>query len=159
LLPLNGTVLITVAEEDRAAVVRVAQQFAELGFRILATSGTAAHLAEHGIAAQVVNKMHEGRPHIVDCIKNCEIDLIVNTPAGKQSQHDDSYIRKNAIKYKVSYITTLAGAAAAAKGIAARRRAASGELKSLQQYHSEIDADDALPGRDYLRRKALVAAD
>jgi carbamoyl-phosphate synthase large subunit len=154
LLPLNGTVLITVAEEDRPAVVRVARQFAELGFRILATSGTAAHLAEHGIAAQVVNKMHEGRPHIVDCIKNCEIDLIVNTPAGKQSQHDDSYIRKNAIKYKVSYITTLAGAAAAAKGIAARRRAGSGELKALQQYHSQIAQDDGAAAPEHVRQTA-----
>ncbi len=138
-LPLEGTVLITVAERDRPAVVEVARQFAELGFTILATDGTAACLARHGIEAQIVNKMHEGRPHIVDLIKNREIHLIVNTPAGKQSQYDDSYIRKNAIKYKVPYITTLAGAVAAAKGIAARRQVVAAEVKSLQQYHADIE--------------------
>ncbi len=139
-LPLEGTVLVTVAERDRPAVVEVARQFAELGFRILATSGTAACLAQHGIQAQVVNKMHEGRPHIVDIVKNREIHLIINTPAGRQSQYDDSYIRKNAVKHKVPYITTLAGALAAAKGIAARRGPRSGTVQPLQQYHAEIAA-------------------
>jgi carbamoyl-phosphate synthase large subunit len=137
-LPLEGTVLITVAGKDRPAVVEVARHFAELGFRILATTGTAACLAQHGISSQVVNKTHEGRPHIVDFVKNREIHLIINTPAGKQSQYDDSYIRKNAVKYKVPYITTLAGALAAAKGIAARRQPQSGALKSLQEYHADI---------------------
>ncbi|MDP2997662.1 MAG: carbamoyl-phosphate synthase large subunit, partial [Bryobacterales bacterium] len=137
-LPLEGTVLITVAERDRAGVIEVARQFAELGFRVLATAGTAACLAQHGISSQVVNKTHEGRPHIVDFIKNREIHLIVNTPAGKQSKYDDSYIRKNAVKYKVPYITTLAGALAAGKGIAAYRQSGTGAVKSLQQYHAEI---------------------
>jgi len=137
-LPVEGTVLITVAERDRPAVVEVGRQFAQLGFRILATDGTAACLARHGITAQVVNKMHEGRPHIVDFVKNREIHLIINTPAGKQSQYDDSYIRKNAIRYKVPYVTTLAGALAAAKGIAACRQAGSSTVKSLQQYHAGI---------------------
>jgi carbamoyl-phosphate synthase large subunit len=137
-LPLSGTVLITVAQKDRAGVVSIAREFHRLGFRILATSGTSAHLALHGIRSQVVNKMHEGRPHIADLVKNREIDLIINTPAGKQSQYDDSYIRKNAIKYRVPYITTLAGAVAAAKGIAACSGGIPGEMKSLQQYHAEI---------------------
>ena len=137
-LPLEGAVLITVAERDRAGVVEVARQFAELGFRILATAGTAAYLAERGIAAQAVKKMHEGRPHIVDLIKNREINLIINTPAGKQSQFDDSYIRKNAVKHKIPYITTIAGALAAAKGVAARRHPQSSSVKSLQSYHAEI---------------------
>ena len=83
--------------------------------------------------------MHEGRPHIVDLVMNREIHLIVNTPAGKQSQHDDSYIRKNAIKYKVPYITTLAGALAAARGIAARRQAGVAVVKSVQRYHGDIE--------------------
>jgi len=139
MLPVEGAVLITVSEKDRPAVVEAARQFAELGFTILATDGTAACLKRHGIAAQVVRKMHEGRPHIVDMVKNREIHLIVNTPAGKQSKHDDSYIRKNAIKYKVPYITTLAGALAAVKGIAARRQAGSGGVKSLQKYHADIE--------------------
>jgi len=81
--------------------------------------------------------MHEGRPNIVDAIKNDEIQLIINTPAGKISKNDDSYIRKAAVKYKVPYITTTAAAAAAAKGIAARRNDAA-PVKSLQSYHSGI---------------------
>ncbi|MGE5569982.1 MAG: carbamoyl-phosphate synthase large subunit [Rhodospirillales bacterium] len=137
-LPLEGTVLITVAKRDRLGVLEVARQFSKLGLKILATRGTAAWLAAHGIPAQVVNKMHEGRPHIVDHIKNGEIQLIVNTPAGKESELDDSYIRKNAIKYKIHYITTLAGALAAAKGIAACRKSGTGEVRSLQSYHASL---------------------
>ena len=137
-LPLHGTVLITVARRDRPRLCEVAREFAESGFKILATQGTAAWLARHGISSQVVNKMHEGRPHIVDFIKNREIDLIINTPAGKESEFDDSYIRKSAIKYKVPYITTLAGAMAAAKGIAACRQSGSETVQSLQAYHSGI---------------------
>lgn len=137
-LPLQGTVLITVAERDRPAVVDVARQFAELGFRIMATTGTAAWLAQHGIPSQVVNKMHEGRPHIVDFVKNREIHLIINTPAGKQSKYDDSYIRKSAVKHKLPYVTTLAGALAAAKGIAAFRQSRSSAVKSLQEHHAGI---------------------
>ncbi len=137
-LPSQGTVLITVATRDRPALSEVARGFADLGFKILATRGTAAWLARHGIASQVVSKMHEGRPHIVDSMKNGEIHLIINTPAGKESELDDSYIRKNAIKYKVPYVTTMAGAMAAAKGIAASRRSGSGAVKSLQVYHAGI---------------------
>ena len=134
--------LITVAQRDRPGVLEVARQFSELGLKILATRGTASWLADHGITARVVNKMHEGRPHIVDHLVNREIQLIVNTPAGKESELDDSYIRKNAIKYKVHYITTLAGALAAAKGIAARQRASS-EVRSLQSYHEDIHRQDS----------------
>ncbi len=139
-LPLEGSVLITVARRDRAGVLEVARQFRDLGMKILATRGTAAWLAEHGIAAQVVNKMQEGRPHIVDHIVNREIQLIINTPSGRESELDDSYIRKNAIKYKVHYITTLAGALAAAKGIAACRHGGVGQVRSLQSYHASLRA-------------------
>ena len=144
-LPLEGAVLITVADKDRPAVVEAARQFADLNFTILATDGTADCLGRHGIQSQIVKKMHEGRPNIVDMIKNRQIQLIVNTPAGKQSKHDDSYIRKNAIKHKVPYITTLAGAVAAAKGIAAQRRSQSG-TKSLQHYHADIARGRAAAG-------------
>ncbi len=137
-LPMEGTVLITVAENDRAAVTEPARLFAELGFTILATDGTAACLERHGIPAQVVNKLQEGRPNIVDLIMNRQIHLVVNTPSGKRSKYDDSYIRKNAIKYKVPYITTLAGAVAAARGIAARRQAQAG-VRSLQCYHRDLE--------------------
>ena len=80
-LPTEGTVLITVAEQDKPAVLEVARRFAELGFKIMATEGTHAFLAEHGIAAEPIDKLHEGRPNIVDAITNGEIQLVINTPA------------------------------------------------------------------------------
>jgi len=136
-LPLEGTVLITVNERDRSQVYDVAAKFSELGFNIRTTQGTHKYLAEKGLNTEPVLKMHEGRPNITDAIMNGEIQLVINTPAGKMSQYDDSYIRKAAIKYKVPYITTLAAAAAAAAGIAASRE---GEktVKALQRYHSDI---------------------
>jgi len=136
-LPLEGTVLITVSEKDRPAVLEVANQFHNLGFKIRATNGTQAFLNSQGIPAELIAKMHEGRPNIVDGIKNGEIHLVINTPSGKLSKHDDSYIRKSAIRYKVPYITTLAAALAAARGIAAFRRG-HGTVKSLQDYHKDI---------------------
>ncbi len=137
-LPSEGTVLITVSEKDRQAILEAARQFDELGFKIKATEGTHSFLAEHGIESETIRKMHEGRPNIIDGIKNKEIQLIVNTPSGKLGKHDDSYIRKAAIKYKVPYITTPAAAVAAAKGIAAFRRG-HGQVKSLQSYHADIE--------------------
>ena len=136
-LPSEGTVLITVSERDRPAVLEVARQFDNLGFKIKATVGTQAFLAEHDIESEPILKMHEGRPNIVDGIKNNEIHLVVNTPSGKLSKYDDSYIRKAAIKYKIPYITTLAAALAAARGIA-RHRQGGDEVRSLQSYHEEI---------------------
>jgi len=136
-LPQEGTVLITVSELDRPGVLEVARQFAQLGFKILATQGTHRFLAEQGVPTEQVLKLHEGRPNIGDIIKNREIHLIVNTPSGKLSMYDDSYIRKAAIKYKIPYITTLAGALAAARGMAAARRQTS-RVRSLQSYHAAI---------------------
>jgi carbamoyl-phosphate synthase large subunit len=136
-LPTEGTVLITVSERDRPAVAEVARSFDKLGFKIKATQGTCQFLSSLGIESELILKMHEGRPNITDGIVNGEIQLVINTPAGKLSQYDDSYIRKTAIKYKVPYITTLAAAAAAATGIAAYRQNRTG-VKSLQSYHSEI---------------------
>ena len=118
-LPTSGTVLISVAKSDRPAVLEVAKEFADLGFRIKATAGTYKFLKENGIEAEIINKLYEGRPNIVDGIMNKEIQLVINTPIGKRGQYDDSYIRKAAIKYKVSYITTLPAALASAKGIKA----------------------------------------
>ena len=137
LLPLDGTVLMTVSPKDRPAVYEVAAQFAKLGFKIKATQGTHEFLASQGVPSEMILKMHEGRPNIADGITNGEIQLVINTPSGKLSQYDDSYIRKAAIKYKVPYITTLAAAMAAAKGITAYRQVKAG-VKSLQRYHSEI---------------------
>ncbi|MFH1834269.1 MAG: carbamoyl-phosphate synthase large subunit, partial [bacterium] len=136
-LPLEGTVLITVAERDRERVLEAAREFHALGFKIRATAGTHAFLAENGMAAEPILKLHEGRPNIEDAVKNGDIQLVVNTPAGKSSEFDDSYIRKAAIRHKVPYITTTAAATAAAKGIAARR-AARGRVRSLQSYHAAI---------------------
>ena len=136
-LPTDGTVLITVSIKDRPAVCEVAQKLTELGFKIIATEGTGQFLASRGIKSELILKMHEGRPNIVDGIMNGEIQLVINTPSGKLSQYDDSYIRKAAIKYKVPYITTLAAAAAAAKGIEAYRQG-SPEVRSLQSYHADI---------------------
>jgi carbamoyl-phosphate synthase large subunit len=136
-LPLAGAVLISVSERERAGGLEAARRFAELGFSLRATRGTCQYLQEHGIAAEVILKEHEGRPNISDAIKNGEIQLVVNTPSGKLSAHDDSYIRKTAIRYKVAYMTTTAAAIAAAKGIAAKL-AGKGEVRSLQDYHGDI---------------------
>jgi len=137
LLPSEGTVLITVSKIDRPAVLEVAKEFRRLGFKIRATKGTQRFLEEHGIEAEPILKMHEGRPNIVDGIKNKEIQLVINTPSGKLSKYDDSYIRKTAIKFKIPYITTLAAAIAAAKGIEAYRQG-KGCVRSLQSYHADI---------------------
>jgi carbamoyl-phosphate synthase large subunit len=136
-LPSGGTVLITVSERDRPAVLEVAKEFDRLGFKIKATNGTHRFLEEHGIGSEHILKMHEGRPNIVDGIKNREIQLVINTPSGKLSIYDDSYIRKTAIKFKIPYITTLAAAIAAAKGIAAYQQG-KGSIRSLQEYHADI---------------------
>ena len=135
-LPEEGTVLITVSERERPAVLEVAMLFRELGFNIKATEGTHRFLADHGIESDFILKMHEGRPNIVDGIMNAEIQLVINTPSGKLSKYDDSYIRKAAIQYKVPYITTLAAAIAAGRGIEAYRRG-HGSVKSLQSYHED----------------------
>ena len=136
-LPTSGTVLITVAERDRSLLADVARQFVALNYKIRATAGTYAFLTKIGIPSEPILKEHEGRPNITDSIKNKEIQLVINTPAGKLSKYDDSYIRKAAIKYRVPYITTLTAAKAAVKGLAAYRGGHS-EVKSLQQYHADI---------------------
>ncbi|MEA3427992.1 MAG: carbamoyl-phosphate synthase large subunit [Thermodesulfobacteriota bacterium] len=136
-LPIDGTVLITVADKDKAIVLESARLFDDLGFKILATNGTHGFLRKHGVKSETICKLGYGRPHIVDAVKNGEIQLIINTPSGKESKDDDSYIRKAAIEYKILNITTAAAALAAAKGIAARR-AGKSRVKSLQAYHTDI---------------------
>jgi len=136
-LPSEGAVLITVTDADKAAALGVAKEFNKLGFKIITTNGTHRFLEKEGLKTERILKMHEGRPNIVDAIKNGEIQLIINTPSGKLSKYDDSYIRKAAIRYKVPYITTTAAAAAAAKGIAASRNGPA-PVMSLQSYHAGI---------------------
>jgi carbamoyl-phosphate synthase large subunit len=136
-LPTGGTVLITIGDRDKDKIVQTARNFREMGFDIMATGGTKAFLEQHGIEARFINKIYEKRPNIVDALVNGEIDLVVNTPAGKLSEYDDSYIRKTAIKCSVPYITTTAAAFAATQGIKERRNGAY-QVKSLQDYHREI---------------------
>jgi len=133
----SSTVLITVTDRDKQAVLEVSREFRKLGFKIKATNGTHCFLADNGIKTEPILKMHEGRPNIVDAVKNSEIQLIINTPVGRLGKYDDSYIRKAAIKYGVPYITTTAAAAAAVKGIAARQKGDTA-VKSLQSYHADI---------------------
>jgi carbamoyl-phosphate synthase large subunit len=136
-LPMQGTVLVTVANHDKDNVLPTIKKLVELGFDVLATAGTAEFLMKNGVKVTTIKKLHEGRPNIVDALNNREIQLLINTPAGKESFYDDSYIRKTAIKCKVPYMTTTAAAAAAAEGI----RAAfdqSTEIRSLQEYHEGV---------------------
>ncbi|HHZ19577.1 MAG TPA: carbamoyl-phosphate synthase large subunit [Firmicutes bacterium] len=136
-LPVEGTVLLSVADPDKPAILEVAREFKKMGFVIKATRGTHQFLKEHGVDSEIICKLKEGRPNMVDAIMNGEVQLVINTPIGKHSQDDDSYIRKAAIKYKVPYITTAAAAIASVKGIAAYREKRT-EVKSLQEYHREI---------------------
>jgi carbamoyl-phosphate synthase large subunit len=121
-LPTEGTVLITVTDEDKASILEPARIFQELGFHIMATRGTHDALAANGIESQLVRKLGFGRPNLLDEIKNGNVQMVINTPTGGQGQIDDSVIRKTAITYRVANMTTPASALAAAKGIAARRR-------------------------------------
>ncbi|MBQ8261156.1 MAG: carbamoyl-phosphate synthase large subunit [Lachnospiraceae bacterium] len=137
-LPLEGTVLISVNRKDKEEVVEVAKSLHEDGFRIVATTGTCDLLNQAGIPAEKVKKLSEGRPNISDIIANGEVQLIINSPVGKESLNDDSYLRKAAIKAKVPYMTTIAAAKATADGIHYIRTHETGEIKSLQELHSEI---------------------
>ncbi len=137
-LPLKGTVLISVNRKDKAEVAEVAKMFAEDGFKLLATGNTYEIIREAGIKAEKVKKLYEGRPNILDLITNGQIDLIVNSPVGKDSIHDDSYLRKAAIKAKIPYITTIAAAKVTARGIQHMNAHGRGDVKSLQQLHGEI---------------------
>nr|MCU0557143.1 carbamoyl-phosphate synthase large subunit [Desulfobacterales bacterium] len=132
-LPLAGTVLFTIADRDKKAALEPVRLFRDLGFRILATPGSHLFLKANGIETERVQKLGYGRPDLVDAIKNGEVQLLVNTPSGRQSAQHSPEVRKAAIKYKIPYITTTAAAIAAAKGIAARREGAP-KVRSLQAY-------------------------
>ena len=137
-LPLEGTVLISVNRKDKEEVVEIARSFSEDGFNILATGNTYELINAAGIPATKVKKLYEGRPNILDMITNGDIDLIINSPVGKDSVHDDSYLRKAAIKAKVPYMTTIAAAKATADGIHYVKTHTAGDIKSLQTLHSAI---------------------
>ena len=142
LLPLEGTVLITVSEPDRPYAPEIARRFYEAGFRILATDQTCKAIAQAGIPCERVNKNYEGRPNILDLITNGEIQMVVNTPMGKGARHDDSYLRKAAIKAKIPYVTTTAAGLAAAEGISHLKRRGKGLILPLQEWHAMIRDKD-----------------
>ena len=132
-----GKMLVSLSEKHADAVSAV-RRFEQLGFEVIATEGTAKWLVEHGVKAEVIAKIGEGRPDVLDAIKNREVKLIINTPSGRRdARADDCRIRQAAIKYKVPYLTTLAAAQAAVEGIAAAM-GGKGEVRSLQEYHSKI---------------------
>jgi carbamoyl-phosphate synthase large subunit len=140
ILPQSGSVLISVAEKDREQSLEVAKRFESLGFSIFATRGTYFYLIRNGVKAEIINKLHEGRPNIEDAIKNKQLDMIINTPtSSKLSSRDGSYVRKAAIRHGVPYLTTLTAALAAATGIEEKIRVKSEEVYSLQEYHLSID--------------------
>ena len=137
-LPIAGTVLISVNDADKEEALEVARKFQALGFKLLATAGTCRFLAERGVAVSPIYKLGEGRPDITDALANGDIQMIVNTPLGKRGRQDDSYLRKAAVRYRISYLSTLAAAKASADGIAAAQAGRTTRVKSLQAYHLQI---------------------
>ena len=137
-LPLEGSVLISVNDRDKSELVEVAKGFADCGFSIIATGGTYDMIVGAGIPATKIFKLQQGRPNVLDAITNKEVSIVINTPDDKKGAMDDSYIRKGVIKAGIPYVTTMAAAKASIAGIRARQKGV-GEVKSLQQYHSEIE--------------------
>jgi carbamoyl-phosphate synthase large subunit len=133
-LPIEGTVFISVKKSDKNAVLSVASQFNDLGFKIMATRGTSRLLDEHDIPNKKINKVSIGRPHVIDAIKNNEIQLIVNTGSGDETRRDGYLIRRAALKFSIPYATTIAGAMAICKGITALKRKEL-TVKPIQEYH------------------------
>jgi carbamoyl-phosphate synthase large subunit len=136
ILPTAGTAFISVKSEDRAGAYDIASRLAALGFRITATSGTAVHLSEQGLCVDIVNKVQEGRPHIVDHIKNGDVALVVNIVATASAQTDSLSIRREALQKGVPYYTTMRGALAAVMGIEALVKKGLA-IRALQEYHRE----------------------
>lgn len=132
-LPTKGLAFISVRDEDKMAVAAIAQRLIEIGFRVCATRGTAQALQEAGIACKPVNKYREGRPHIIDSIKNDEIDFIINTTEGQKSIADSYTIRRSALQHRVCYTTTLAGAKALILAMGYQHDI---KVKSLQSLHA-----------------------
>jgi carbamoyl-phosphate synthase large subunit len=133
-LPLGGNVLLTVADKDKPALLPIARQLKEMNFTIYATENTSNYLNDNAIPNNRIKKLHEGRPNIMDAIKNNEIHLIINTPLGRYSKYDDSFIRMMAIQQKLPYVTTIAAAHASVKGIEAMRNEKTAP-KPLQDYY------------------------
>ena len=134
-LPVEGNVLLTIANAEKASALPLAKRIRKMGFNIYATEGTSKFLDENDIENTKINKLHEGRPNISDAIKNNELQLIINTPVGKDSKHDDSYIRMMSIQKKTPYVTSIAAAEASIAGIEEAKKNANIPPKSLQEYY------------------------
>ena len=143
-LPLTGAVFVTVNDSDKPTVVPIARRLHELGFRILATEGTAQHLRARGIPAERVAKVHEGRPNAIDLIVSGEVHLLINTPLGKFTQQDDYAIRRAALVHRVPYTTTMSAASAACDAIIALR-SRTGSVRSLQEWHEKTTMGNPAP--------------
>jgi carbamoyl-phosphate synthase large subunit len=136
-LPLSGRAFISLNENDKRAVaVQIAREMVELGFELVATRGTRDFLESHGVPAELVLKVHEGRPNVTDMMINNQLSIVVNTPFGRSAFYDDTYIRRIALQRGIPCITTLSAAAAVADGIRSMQNA-SGELSSLQEQHPD----------------------
>jgi carbamoyl-phosphate synthase large subunit len=133
-ISLSGTVFVSVQDRDKIAVLPVAKKFYDLGFSICATRGTSRLLKENGIDNVRVKKVSAGRPHVVDAVKNGEIQLIINTGSGGETKRDGYEIRRAAIKYNIPYVTTIAGAMAVGKAIEALKEEKL-SVKTIQEYH------------------------
>ncbi len=136
-LPLEGTVFVSMSDRDKEAVVPVVRDFIDLGFQIIATEGTLATLQAHGLEATLILKLHQGRPHVLDAVKNREIQLIINTPSGQEAREDGLTIRRAALTYKIPIVTTIAGARATAAAIRSLQ-AQPLEVKALQDYIAAV---------------------
>ncbi len=136
-IPLNGRVFISVKDNDKAQVLPIAKEFIELGFTVIATRGTAKFLQDQGLKVELINKLQEGRPNVLDLIKNKQISFILNTVFGKQAQKDSMYIRRGALQYKIPYTTTISGAKAIVKAIR-RLKEHPISIRSIQEYHKEV---------------------
>jgi len=136
-IPESGKIVFSIKDKDKAHAVPLAKKLIEMGFGIIATKGTAAYLEERGLDVKVINKVAEGRPHIVDLIKNREVDFVVNTVTGAQAQRDSFSIRQSALQYGVPYTTTIAGAGAVVKAIE-MLRSEKLSIRSIQEYHSDL---------------------
>jgi carbamoyl-phosphate synthase large subunit len=136
-LPTEGRVFISVHDMHKDRIVPVAESFHRMGFQILATSGTAAHLQRHGVKTEIVWKVSEGRPHVVDRIKNGDIQVVINTTVGRQSSRDAYHIRQGTLKYNVLYTTTVAGARALSEAVMAMQQENWG-VTPLQEYHKKV---------------------
>jgi carbamoyl-phosphate synthase large subunit len=135
MLPREGNIFVSVKDSDKRDIVHISRRLSELGFNILATRGTAEVLQRNGVEVEVLNKMHEGRPHVVDYMKNHEMQLIINTPSGKRPRSDQWSIRSYAVLYNIPLITTMSAARAALHGMESLLERGM-DVKPLQDWHA-----------------------